>query len=232
MKNDSYVYVYKDTNKPEDPGFYVGKGTGSRKHAHLKPSVWKYPEKTSNPFLYYKIKSMMESGKKPYVTIIAENISDNEAYNIEHDYIKKHGRRFVDGGLLFNISDFKGGAYSGMKRPEWSDEAIQSFRDACKTLRIYDPSYDELYEQFVVKGKTRQQIAEENGCSASLVKKRLQELKIAGKKTKEVRYPPKKKWTCKFCNKEFLTANCVKTRLFCSIGCRTNDKKRSSRNSP
>lgn len=231
MKNDCYVYLYKETNKPDDPGFYVGKGHGYRKNAHLKPSAWKHPEKTSNPFLYYKIKSMMESGKKPYIVILAENISDHEAYNIENAYINKHGRRFVDGGILFNISDFKGGSYHGYKRPEWSEESIKSFRDACKALRVYDPTYQELYDEFVIKGKTRQQIAEQNNCSASLVKKRLQELGIAGKKSKEVRYPPKKKWICKYCNKEFLTPNCIKIRLFCSIGCRTNDKKRSTRDS-
>jgi hypothetical protein len=214
------VYLYKETEESEDPGFYVGKGHDNRKNAHLKPSLWKNPEKTTNPYLYYKIKSMMESGKKPHIVILAENISDEQAYNIEHEYIKKHGRRFVDGGILFNISDFKGGSYSGCKRPEWSEESIQSFRKACKGLRIYDPTYEELYEEFVVKGKTKPEIAKENNCSASLVKKRIQELGIAGKKPKELLYPKKKKWICKNCNKEFYTPNCIKTRLFCSRECR------------
>ena len=215
----AYVYLLIDptTGKP----FYVGKGHDYRDSSHLKPSNWKSPNDTCNPFLYNKIKSLMESGNPPITKRIHENLSEDDAYRLEHEYIETHGRRFVDGGTLFNISEQSGGSSKGVPKP-WSEEAKAYYKLWCKSQRKYDPSYQDLYEDYIVKGKTRKKIAEENGVSAVLVKQRLKQLGIT--KPKSVQYPKRNEWTCQECGIDFTTPKSVDERKYCSISCRTKAK--------
>ena len=229
MEKKCYVYLLKESNDVNDVGFYVGKGTGGRAYVHLRESRWSNPKNTHNPFLYHKIKSLMDAGTPPIVYFLAINLTSNEAYEIESQYIKKHGRRFSDGGVLFNVSEKSGGPATGTPRPKWSEETKQNFKKVCKAFRKYDPLYEELYNDFVVLGKTRQQIAVENNCSTALVKKRLQELGISGKKPKSKRYPPKNEWYCKACNKSFTTPQCTK-RKYCSRKCYHDSKGKHDKN--
>ena len=227
-KNSAYVYLLIDPNTNEP--FYVGKGHGYRDHSHMKPHKLKNPQDTTNPFLYHKINSLCEKGTPPTVKRVYENLSEEKAYEIEHKLIEEYGRRFVDGGKLFNISATKGGTPIGIAKP-WSEEAKEHFRIWCKANRKYDPTYQELWHDYIVCGKTREMIAEENGVSVVLVKLRLKELQI--KKPKNIRYPERNKWKCQECGVDFTTPKSVESRKYCSIRCSTkakakeHDQKRS-----
>ena len=81
MYNNSYVYIYYDpnTNKP----FYVGKGVDDRYKVHLRESRWSNPKNRKNPFLYWKIKSLIENGTPPIVKKVCENMSNKDAFDME-----------------------------------------------------------------------------------------------------------------------------------------------------
>lgn len=219
-------YVYALYDPTTEVVFYIGKGCGDRDRSHLKPSMWKTPKETCNPFLYFKIKKLMEQNTPPVIKRIHEDLTEQKAYEIEHELIMKYGRRFSsDDGLLFNISDYKGGSNKGQNKP-WTEERKEKHKKINKTKRIYDPSYDLLYEDYVIKGKTRKKIAEENRCSEVLVKKRLEHYEII--KPKEKIYPEKRKHMCIKCNVIFYTPNSVKHRKYCSRQCMKdfkNDQK-------
>lgn len=218
--SDAYVYLLIDPNTNEP--FYVGKGHDYRDKAHLKPHKLINPLDTTNPFLYFKIQSLVRSGTPPTIKRIHENLTEQDAYNIEHELIMQYGRRFVDGGKLFNISDTKGGLPKGMPKP-WSKEAKEHFRLLCKIMRKYDPTYEVLYEDYITLEKTREQIAKDNGVSIALVKKRLKELGIV--KPKSVRYPKRNEWKCSICGIDFTTPHSVNSRKYCSLLCRTKGTK-------
>lgn len=179
-----YVYGLYDPNT-EDL-FYVGKGTGYRDTSHLKPSMWSNPKDTTNPFLYYKIKSLMENNTPPIIKRLYENISEEDAYRLENELVLKYGRRFSgENGKLFNISEFMGGNKKG-KELSWTKERHKQHKMFWKKRRKYDPSYEELYEDFIIKNMKRDEIAKKHVVSVALVKKRLQYFGI--KKPKHLRY--------------------------------------------
>ncbi len=212
--NNCYVYGLYDPNT--NILFYVGKGTGGRDKSHLKPSVWSNPENTVNPFLYYKIKSLIENNTPPVIKRLYENINEEEAYRLENEIVLKYGRRFSEeNGQLFNISEFKGGNKKGKKLP-WTEERYRKHKDLSKSKRKYDPSYEELYEDFIVKNMTRKEIAEKYNVSEVLVKIRLRELKI--KKPKHLQYGNPTTYICLSCENEFKTSPSVK-RKYCSRKC-------------
>jgi len=217
--NNCYVYVLLDPITQEI--FYVGKGTGSRDSSHLKPSLWNNPKNTVNPFLYFKIKSLMENKTPPIIKRLHENISEDVAYNIENNYIKQYGRRFLDNnGKLFNISDFKGGSAVGKKKP-WSDDRKEKHKCYWRERRKYNPSYDELYNDYIVNNLKRKEISEKYNISDVLVKKRLNEFGII--KPKKLAYPQRNEYTCIVCSKKFETPLSVKVRKYCSNKCYRNN---------
>ena len=212
--NDCYVYGYYDPNNNEL--FYVGKGTGCRDKSHLKKSVWEHPNKTTNPFLYYKIRSLMEKNTPPIVRRIHENLTEADAYEKESQLIGQYGRRFSsENGKLFNISEYKGGNHKGKKMP-WSEERKLKHQEESRKKRIYDPSYDELYDDYIAKNLSRKEIASKYDVSDVLVKKRLQHFGII--KPKELRYPPKNTVACIRCGTVSITPKSVE-RKYCSREC-------------
>lgn len=219
--NNCYVYALMDPTTQEI--FYVGKGTGYRDKSHLKPSLWSEPKKTTNPFLYYKIKSLMENGTPPIVKRLCENLKEQSAYDLESSLIKEYGRRFVDsGGRLFNISDSSGGSFAGQAKP-WTNERRKQHKILSKTRRKYDPTYDELYDDYITNNLKRSEISRKYGISDALIKKRLREYGIY--KPKTLAYPKRNVYSCVTCGNIFETPSSVKIRKYCSRGCyrNTND---------
>jgi hypothetical protein len=212
--SECYVYGLYDPNTNDL--FYVGKGTGYRDISHLKPSMWTNPKNTTNPFLYYKIKSLMENDTPPIIKRLHENVSEEDAYRLENELVLKYGRRFsVENGKLFNISEFMGGNKKGKELP-WTEDRLKTWHEFQKKRRKYDPSYEELYDDFITKNMKRTDIAEKYGVSDVLVKRRLQHFGI--KKPKHLQYGESKKHVCVNCNKDFQTSPSVK-RKYCSKVC-------------
>jgi len=218
--NECYVYGLFDPITEEI--FYVGKGSGYRDRSHLKPSMWQDPKNTINPFLYYKIRSLMENNTPPVIKRLHENVSEEQAYELENKIIQKHGRRFSEeNGRLFNISEWMGGNKLGKKLP-WSEDRRNCFHKQCKSRRKYDPTYEELYDDYITKNMRREEIADKYGVSEILVKKRLQYFGIT--KPKHLQYGIRRKHTCIRCSTVFETSPSVKNRKYCSRKCRNGHK--------
>lgn len=223
--SECYVYGLYDPNTNEL--FYVGKGTGYRDRSHLKPSMWSNPKDTTNPFLYYKIKSLMENNTPPIIKRLYESVTEEEAYRLENELVLEYGRRFSkENGKLFNISEFMGGNKKGKELP-WTEERLASWQKFQKERRKYDPSYEELYEDYIIRNLKRFEIAEKYDVSEVLVKKRLQHFGI--KKPKHLQYGDSNKCRCLNCKKEFETPPSVK-RKYCSKVCYRDYMEKCKRN--
>ena len=95
-------YVYHLINPETNRVFYVGKGTGRRCYAHLSEN----PNTCRNKRLYGHIKNIRKHGIEPKVIKIKENLTEELAYKLEAQEIKKYGRiSFDEGGILFNIME-------------------------------------------------------------------------------------------------------------------------------
>lgn len=94
-----YVYQYIDpiSNLP----FYVGKGSGDRKFAHLNETL----ESTINLRKFYKIQSLKKLGLEPVIVEVAHFENESDAYKLEEGLIQLFGRKGYDpDGILLNIS--------------------------------------------------------------------------------------------------------------------------------
>jgi len=113
-----YVYVYLDQRKPgkwiykdkefEYQPFYVGKGTRKRDVVHLLPSMLNQKtHKTST------IKAIIQdTGQLPIHYRIYDNISQEDATNIEIEFIKIFGRKDINSGILCNHTDGEDGSHN------------------------------------------------------------------------------------------------------------------------
>src|SRR5712691_815594 len=83
MKNNSnfYVYAYFDPRNYEM--FYVGKGQGSRKHAHQPQKLGTAKER--------RIHEIERAGLKPLIRIIAANLTEDQAFLVEKALIWRTG---------------------------------------------------------------------------------------------------------------------------------------------
>jgi glycosyltransferase involved in cell wall biosynthesis len=158
--------------------------------------------------------SMALNAKSDFVCVI--DLSNDKRF-YDSDYIKKYGRRFSDNnGKLFNISDSKGGSPVGRKKP-WSLERKENHKLNCKEKRKYDPTYEELYHDYIIKNLRRKDISQKYNISEVLVKKRLGQYGII--KPKNLAYPTRNEYFCFKCNKKFETPFSVKNRKYCSRSC-------------
>jgi hypothetical protein len=96
--SDFYVYVYIDPRNFEE--FYFGKGTGSRKDAHLVDAS--DSEKTR------RISAIRKAGLEPIIRVIARDLSEHDALLVEKTLLWKLGRQ------LTNVTS---GHYSEKFRP-------------------------------------------------------------------------------------------------------------------
>jgi hypothetical protein len=95
MENIYYVYALLDprTNLP----FYVGKGKNNRMLQHLKEGATNGVRKNN------KIAEIRASGVEPIAVKLAENMFNEDAYNLEEDIISELGREDIDkDGILTN----------------------------------------------------------------------------------------------------------------------------------
>lgn len=107
--NKYYVYVYLDPYKRGNfnygsyifdfEPFYIGKGSGKRFSMHL----FKYY--CFNNFLSHKINKIKNTNNTPIIIQYQNNLTEEEAYNLEYDMIKSIGRRDLNTGPLTNLTD-------------------------------------------------------------------------------------------------------------------------------
>lgn len=144
----AYVYIYYDTRKEPIEPIYVGKGNDSRLKDHLC--------KSSNNILESKIAKIRELGLEPLVEKYIDNISEEEAYNIEIELIKKFGKIIDNTGTLCNYADGGKGGRLGFKHCE---ETIQLFSEQRKGRKQTDKQYEANCNR-VCKEETRQLISQ------------------------------------------------------------------------
>lgn len=99
-ENIFYVYIYlaPKSNAP----FYVGKGKNSRYKSHLNAAK----NKKSDSFMSRKIRKIQRETKQdPEIIFFKENLSEDEAFSIEIELIKRWGRKDSKTGPLLNLTD-------------------------------------------------------------------------------------------------------------------------------
>ena len=102
-----FVYVYLDPLYPihseygllkfDNLPIYIGKGKDWRHKAHLR--------KTANPIFRNKIKCWKRKQLEPIIIKLHENLTEQEAWDLEKKYISTIGRLDQGTGPLLNLTD-------------------------------------------------------------------------------------------------------------------------------
>ena len=117
IRTDYYVYAYlrqRDSKRGSSgTPYYIGKGQGYRIH-----------EKNGHPFL----------PKKERRIKIAENLTEQDALDLEMDLIEEYGRiKYDEGGILYNMS-LGGEGYSIHRTEESREAARQAYLNSEKGI--------------------------------------------------------------------------------------------------
>ena len=98
ISSEYYVYVYVDPRNFEE--FYYGKGKGKRKFAHLSDD--------SDTEKSKRIKAIQKEGLEPVIKVIANNLTEKQAFLIEKTLIWKLGK---------NLTNLSSGHFANKFRP-------------------------------------------------------------------------------------------------------------------
>lgn len=127
----AYVYIYYDPRKDPIEPIYVGKGNDDRITDHLY--------KSSNNILDTKIKKIREVGLEPIFEKYIDNISEEEAYSIEIELVKRFGKIYNKTGTLCNYVD---GGKGGRLGFEHTEETKKLFSEQRKGKTQTEKQYD------------------------------------------------------------------------------------------
>lgn len=101
MNDIFYVYALK---YPDGTPFYIGKGKENRLDAHEKEAKMnKAPEFSANPQKINIIRKIWQNGGQVIKEKVVENLTEEQAFEIEIELIEKYGLR-NHGGLLANLT--------------------------------------------------------------------------------------------------------------------------------
>ena len=145
-------YIYTHTRNGEALPFYVGKGFGNRAYRTDRSKFWKRVAKDG-----YTIEFKFQ------------NLSEEDAFQIERDMIKTYGRRNLGNGCLVNLTDGGDGvsgyihsekskrniseSLKGRPQPPLSDETKRKLSESLKGRTFSDETRKKISE--ACKGKPR-----------------------------------------------------------------------------
>ena len=171
-------YVYAHINSTKNEIFYIGKGKGDR--VNWMHGRSKHHQNVQNK---YEIDSI----------ILEENLSENEAFDLEKYYIAKIGRKDLSKGTLVNFTDGGDGA-SGLKwtearKKEWSKQQLgkkisKEHKENIVNSLIGRPVSEETKEK-IRKGNVGKKRTEKQKKNISKAKKGLKRSEEAKKKVSE-----------------------------------------------
>lgn len=114
----AYVYIYLDPRSNPPFPIYVGKGKGNRSQFHKT--------RANNPILKRKIDKIMALGLEPIIEIYKDNLTDDEALNLEIKLISEYGRIDLGTGTLCNLTEGGEGSSGRIASEEtkklWSEQ--------------------------------------------------------------------------------------------------------------
>jgi len=154
-RNIFYVYIYLDPRKPGSfdyvefyfdlEPFYVGKGHGVQWLVHLGVDQYK----TYKSYKLNKIRKIQSLGLEPKIIKYKENLTEQEAFDLEKKLIKAIGRLDLGLGPLTNLTD--GG--EGFSNP--SEEIRQKIAEKLRgRTKENDPSVARMAEK--LRGRTKE----------------------------------------------------------------------------
>ena len=117
-----YVYAHYKADDPTGNPFYIGKGKGSRELSHNR-----------NPFWQNIVKKHGFISKR-----LHENLTEQEAWDIEINLINQFGKLTEGGGCLCNLADGGEGA-SGVKHSNTTKEKWSWAKKGKTWEEIYGP---------------------------------------------------------------------------------------------
>jgi group I intron endonuclease len=163
MDNIYYVYAYLDPTKPIkgfydgldlsflfEP-FYIGKGKEDRYVKHLQD----YKLKNKN-YLSNKINKLRSKSLEPIIVKLFENLTENDAFELEVNLINKIGKKIEKRGPLVNIVNGGEGvsglkhsqesrskmSLKGEKHPNWGKSLKESTRNKIsQRLKLNNPMH-------------------------------------------------------------------------------------------
>jgi len=121
-----YAYIYRDPSRANEP-IYVGKGSGRRAWAHLKPI------KRRHPFTQ-RLNKMIRENIQPDIEVI-DAINEDHAFFLEKCLIAVIGRKDLGKGPLLNRTD-GGEGNSGRVHTE---ESRKRMSEAQKRAQVHKP---------------------------------------------------------------------------------------------
>ncbi len=98
-EEDKIYYVYFLIDSRDNSIFYIGKGKGARAEDHLRNYRRGY---IGNIFKHVKIKEIITSGNEVIIQYFATKLSEQKAFRIEGQQIKKIGTK--------NLTNIMGGS--------------------------------------------------------------------------------------------------------------------------
>lgn len=116
--NEFYVYAYMLHGEP----LYIGKGKGRRALQHLDA----YTLKTSKTYWSKKLRKLLRENEDFEIIYLHENLSEEEALQLEKELILKYGRRDLKTGCLYNTCEGGKGS-SGHSMSESGKASISRF---------------------------------------------------------------------------------------------------------
>lgn len=183
MEYTSYIYAYLDPRKPgefkfgnyifEFEPFYIGKGKTTtvynRMHRHLEFVKNRGIDLTNNQYKFNLIKQILDQNLEPIIIKVEENLTEENAFNLEKLLIEIIGTRINKKGSLVNISTGGDGGDVFTNNPR---------KEEIREIRRKQMSGSKNHRYGIMLEETPSHKAKETGCHWNKGLKRSDDLKL------------------------------------------------------